>query len=67
MTNDNCGNLTGYAWAENAGWINFSPATAGVVIDPQTGDFSGDAWGENIGWIRWRFRVLCGSGEVCFL
>ena len=26
-----------YAWAENVGWINFSPSTAGVDIDPQTG------------------------------
>jgi hypothetical protein len=51
MTRPPCGTLTGYAWAEKVGWINFAPATGGVAIDPQTGDFSGTAWGENIGWI----------------
>jgi len=46
------GNLSGYAWGENVGWINFKPTGAGVKIDPLTGVFSGKAWGENIGWIN---------------
>jgi hypothetical protein len=52
VVNDGQGVLSGYAWGENVGWINFAPATAGVVIDAATGEFSGEAWGENVGWIR---------------
>ena len=51
MANDGCGTLSGYAWSENAGWINFAPTGAGVVIDPKTGVFGGRAWSENAGWI----------------
>jgi hypothetical protein len=62
VKNDGSGNLKGYAWSENVGWINFSchtvyttcPApvgTWGVSINSATGVFSGHAWGENIGWI----------------
>lgn len=43
-----------YAWAESAGWCNFSPTHGGVTVDI-TGDdwfLSGYAWHENIGWIR---------------
>ncbi|MBP6912086.1 MAG: carboxypeptidase regulatory-like domain-containing protein, partial [Candidatus Pacebacteria bacterium] len=43
--------LTGYAFAENAGWINFAPTTQGVLNDG-TGVLSGYAWGENTGWIN---------------
>jgi len=40
-----------YAWAENAGWINFNPALGpGVTITDTT--VTGLAWGENIGWIN---------------
>ncbi|MBI5591018.1 MAG: hypothetical protein HY881_11105, partial [Deltaproteobacteria bacterium] len=47
------GELSGFGWATNAGWINFKPAQGGgVTIDPATGDFSGYAWAENIGWIK---------------
>jgi hypothetical protein len=41
--------LTGYVWAENIGWINLKPATAGVTND--NGILSGYAWSENVGWI----------------
>jgi hypothetical protein len=53
----NSGKLSGYAWAENVGWIKFNPLVAGdpndygVKIDT-VGNFSGFAWGENIGWIN---------------
>lgn len=43
-------NTSGYAWGENAGWINFNPAEGGVTIT-DTG-LSGYAWGENVGWIN---------------
>lgn len=51
MANDGNGNLSGFAWSENAGWINFRPQHGGVSIDTITGKFDGYAWGENIGWI----------------
>jgi hypothetical protein len=59
VVNDNAGNLSGYAWGENVGWISFScenlntceDVAYGVNIDPVTGIFSGFAYGENIGWI----------------
>ena len=53
MLNDGAGNLSGYAWAENVGWIKFNPTYAGVTID-SAGDFDGWAWAENIGWIHFR-------------
>jgi hypothetical protein len=45
------GQLSGYAWGTNVGWINFSPAHGGVTINTTTGDFDGYAWGEDVGWI----------------
>ncbi|MCH7717958.1 MAG: hypothetical protein IIB21_00670, partial [Chloroflexi bacterium] len=59
VTNDGLGNLGGYAWGENVGWISFScantatcgTASYGVSIGLTTGVFAGNAWGENIGWI----------------
>lgn len=52
VANDGAGNLSGFAWAENVGWIDFAPTEGGVHINPATGKFSGKAWGENIGWIN---------------
>lgn len=43
--------LTGYAWGENTGWVNFAPSQAGVLNDGN-GVLSGYAWGENTGWIN---------------
>lgn len=54
---DNCtaqlfdGEMTGYAWSENFGWINLNPDSAGVENDGD-GNLSGFAWGANIGWIN---------------
>jgi hypothetical protein len=49
------GALSGYAWSENAGWINFDSSPDGrVTINTTSGEFSGFAWGENIGWIHFR-------------
>ena len=58
--------LSGFAWAENVGWINMGDGTPadgvayanlngtdfGVNVNPATGALSGYAWGENIGWIN---------------
>lgn len=40
-----------FAWAENAGWINFAPTNSGVTVTAARG-LSGYAWSENIGWIK---------------
>jgi|GEM_PF-6313328 hypothetical protein len=46
------GELSGYAWSEVAGWLNFNAAqNQKVTINVNTGQFSGYAWGENIGWV----------------
>lgn len=50
VTNDGQGNLSGYGWGENVGYIKFNPANGGVIIN-SSGEFTGSALGENIGWI----------------
>ena len=45
------GNVTGYAWGTNVGWINFNPDDYGGVT-VYTNHLEGYVWGENIGWIR---------------
>src|SRR3989344_4372818 len=45
------GNVSGYAWSENIGWIKFNGTNYGVNIN-SNGNFSGYAWSENIGWIH---------------
>jgi hypothetical protein len=55
VNNDGAGNLSGYAWSKNVGWINFDPdGDEGVTIDPATGSFDGYAWAENVGWIHFK-------------
>lgn len=44
-------NLTGYAWAGVAGWINLAP-TNGGVLNNGNGVLSGFAWGEQTGWVK---------------
>jgi hypothetical protein len=39
-----------YAWSENTGWLNFSPAQSNLKVYPS--HLEGYVWGENIGWIR---------------
>lgn len=62
--------LTGYAWSENAGWINLNCANKGTCSDTDykvllddTGVFTGYAWGENIGWISFNCsnKATCGD------
>lgn len=52
--------ISGYAWSENAGWIDLAPAGGGVSIDDK-GDFGGYAWGENIGWVSFN----CANTASC--
>ena len=59
--------LTGYAWADNIGWIDFNASTTngGISVDG-LGNLSGYAWSDNVGWIKFGglsgFPV--GSGTV---
>ena len=52
VTNDENGNLSGYARSENAGWINFDSSHSQVTINASTGEFDGYAWSENLGWVH---------------
>lgn len=55
VRNDGAGTLSGFAFSENLGWINFAPVGGGGVdIDPSTGEFKGTAWSENAGWISFQ-------------
>lgn len=57
VSNDGSGNLSGWAWNDNIGWISFDNLSVGssygyqVKIDGSTGDFSGWAWNDVVGWI----------------
>ena len=50
VNQDGQGNLRGYAWGANIGWINFE-ANGAPKVDLATGNFSGYAWSANCGWI----------------
>ncbi len=57
--------VTGYAWSENIGWIDFSPAVhGGVYIDSVTGNMTGYAWSENIGWIDFYLPIPIGKSPT---
>ena len=52
---DGQGHLTGYAWCESSGWINFEwtnkTHSSAPKIDLKTGNMSGNVWGDSLGWI----------------
>jgi len=58
------GTLSGYAWSENMGWINFAPTGGGVSVN-NTGEMYGYAWGENMGWISFNCvdATSCASSD----
>jgi hypothetical protein len=47
---DALGNLSGFAYGANIGWLTFDPLGQ-PKIDLLTGDFSGSIWSANCGWI----------------
>ncbi|MCX6354509.1 MAG: hypothetical protein NTZ78_06355, partial [Candidatus Aureabacteria bacterium] len=51
VNNDGRGRLSGFAWAEVTGWINFQTSHSRVYMD-EIGQFYGYAWGENVGWMH---------------
>lgn len=72
VINDGNGNLSGWGWNDNYGWISFcggggaDPNCPGsisyyVAIDPNTGIFSGYAWNDIIGWISFN----CADISIC--
>ncbi len=50
VNQDGLGNLRGYAWGANIGWINFE-STGAPKVDLYTGNLSGSVWSANCGWI----------------
>ncbi|MEO5635126.1 MAG: hypothetical protein ABIS26_02255 [Candidatus Paceibacterota bacterium] len=57
------GLLTGKAWSQVSGWVNFAVTGQSVTIDPSTGEFFGWAWtgGPYGGWIKFD----CASSSTC--
>jgi hypothetical protein len=51
VNHDGDGQLAGYAYGANIGWITFEQAQGQPRIDLRTGNLSGYAWGANVGWI----------------
>lgn len=50
VNQDGLGNLRGYAWGANIGWLSFE-AFGAPKVDLRTGRLSGLAWSANCGWI----------------
>jgi len=50
VNKDNFGNLRGYAWGANVGWLVFEN-TGAPQVNLATGNLSGYVWGANIGWV----------------
>lgn len=52
VNHDGAGNLSGYAYGANIGWIFFDPSIGSPPrVDLATGEMSGFAYGANVGWI----------------
>lgn len=53
VNHDGAGNLSGYAYGANIGWIYFDPTLAAPPrVDLTSGAFSGYAYSANCGWIN---------------
>ena len=63
VNNDGAGNLSGYAWGENTGWISFKDTVGSnfQVTISSTSTFEGYAWGEGVGWIS----MNCANDSSC--
>jgi hypothetical protein len=56
------GYLSGQAWSDNIGWINFSDPNATVIVKSD-GTLSGAAWSDNIGWVDFDANS-CGTPHI---
>ena len=66
VVNDGLGNLSGWGWNDNIGWISFfgvSPDYS-VTFNTSSGFFSGWAWNDVIGWISFNCNNS-GIGDTC--
>lgn len=71
VLNDGNGNLSGWAWNDQVGWISFCggqsssscPGTTGysVNINASTGIFTGWAWNDTVGWFSFNCTNVVGS------
>jgi len=51
VNQDGLGNLRGYAYGANIGWVEFEQTYGQPQVDLLTGNLSGYVYGANIGWI----------------
>ena len=51
VNNDGLGNLSGYAWGANIGWLAFEQTYGQPKVNMLTGQMSGYVWSANCGWI----------------
>ena len=51
VNNDGAGNLSGYAWGANVGWLAFEQNYGRPKVNLLTGQLSGSVWSANCGWI----------------
>ena len=51
VNHDGLGNLSGYAYGANIGWVLFEQTYGQPKVDLLTGNLSGSVWGANVGWI----------------
>lgn len=56
--------ITGYAWGDEIGWINFNPTDSGVTINPSTGALSGYAYANTGSWINFNPTDVAGGTDV---
>jgi len=72
VTNDGAGNLSGWGWNDNYGWVSFDCNNTGgcgtsnyrAYIDTN-GNFQNYAWNDSIGWISFNCANtgICGSSN----
>jgi hypothetical protein len=56
--------ISGYAWGDEIGWINFDLEDTAVTIDETTGVLSGYAFANSGGWINFNPTRVAGGEEV---
>ncbi len=68
VNHDGQGNISGWAWNDNIGWISFNCQDLGIcsrsnykVTITDTGVMHGWAWNDNIGWISFN----CQDPNIC--
>lgn len=63
QTSGNIDPIEKFAWASNAGWLNFRPLNGGAAVYPD--HLEGFIWSENAGWIR--LGTYDGGGSHTYL